>query len=82
MRGSHASRSDASVQILRLQGFRKADGQNVCADPLNVKLAPREQDPAEHRADASRPGARDDDADQPPALVVEDLPETATSAAG
>jgi hypothetical protein len=26
-------------------------------------------------------GVRDDDADQPPALVVEDLPETATCAA-
>jgi hypothetical protein len=27
-------------------------------------------------------GVRDDDADQPPALVVEDLPGSATSAAG
>jgi hypothetical protein len=27
-------------------------------------------------------GVRDDDADQPPALVVEDMPESATSAAG
>jgi hypothetical protein len=27
-------------------------------------------------------GVRDDDADQPPVLVVEDLPGTATSAAG
>jgi hypothetical protein len=27
-------------------------------------------------------GVRDDDADQPPVLVVEDLPESATSAAG
>jgi hypothetical protein len=27
-------------------------------------------------------GKRDDDADQPPALVVEDLPGSATSAAG
>ena len=27
-------------------------------------------------------GVRDDDADQPPALVVEDLPASATSAAG
>ena len=38
--------------------------------PLNAERTPRVL------------GARDDDPDQPPALVVEDLPGSATSAAG
>lgn len=37
-------------------------------------------DPAERGPDAACLGVRDDDADQPPVLVVQDLPGSATSA--
>jgi MOSC domain len=49
---------------------------------LDAQLAAGRQDPLTGERTLRVLGVRDDDADQPPALVVEDLPASATSAAG
>src|SRR5262245_31204676 len=75
--GFSSPRTTRSARACGRAARGPADAAHRCS-----RLEGRPHDPA-WWPDASRRGrVRDEDADQPPALVVEDMPGSATSAAG
>ena len=80
-------RPSKTLDDITFDELRKTVNRTACIVAPELAQRPeRDVEPRRHDRIGRRTlrvlGVRDDDADQPPALVVEDLPSSATGAAG